>query len=156
VAKTDQFERPEGFQEHHRRKGDRQRDVRGAETILVDAETHKWIEEHPEEARRLGWSVSRSEDPLDVPIVIPSPPKERKQRGPRPKQKPRDRVNVAMRVPQDKQEDGAGMWDDLMALGRDFLCERMGWQDDVPDYNVAMVLVAQGLEVVRATPEEED
>lgn len=147
--KTDQFERPEGFQEHHRRKGDRQSDVRGAETILVDAETHKWIEEHPAEARKLGWSVSRSEDPLDVPIVIPRAPK--KERKPRAKVEPKERKVTAVRTPADE----VNVIPELIEANVEKHAETMGWQEDVPDYFVIVLALVKLLELNVGDEQEE-
>ncbi len=154
MSKVEKFERPEGFEEHHRRKGDRQREVRGAETLLVGPLAHKWIEEHPAEARRLGWSVSRTVDPLDVPVVIPETlfVAERKPR--RKPEKGRPRATLQIRVPADQKENGSALWDEMIEIGREFLCPILGWEDDVPAYNVAMVLMARGLEVTREEVEE--
>lgn len=148
MAKAEQFEKPEGFTEHHRKKGTRGKDERPVNKILVSQELHMWIEEHPEESRRLGWSVSRSQSVDDIPIVIPDKimTKERKPRAPR---GARNRATIQLRVPQDQAEDGAGLWDEMIDIGREFLCEPMGWEDDVPAYNVAMVLMARGLEASR-------
>lgn len=111
------------LQRHHRRKGDRS-DERPVNILLVDLEVHDWIEKHPEEARELGWSVSRYEAPEEVSITIPktilSPSKPRK---PRAKEKARDRRVVSHSVPQDVREDGAGVYDDLLDQCRERLEE---------------------------------
>jgi hypothetical protein len=84
-------EKPEGYQEHHRKKR-RSKDERPVNKLYVPPELHDWIEKHPEESRKLGWSVPQHEDPADVVVVIPDVlPKERKPRGPRETEKKRDR-----------------------------------------------------------------
>lgn len=136
-------EKPQGYHEHHRRKGDRQNpDLRGCDVLYVPPLLHKWIEEHPEEARELGFSVSRYEDPADVPIVIPESilkkPREKKERAPQP---PRNRATIGIHVPKDEREDGAGILDDLIQQARERLSEDMGWEDDVPPYFVLVAVL---------------
>lgn len=147
-------EKPQGFHEHHRQKR-RGGDERPVNKLYVSPEMHEWIEKHPEEARALGWTVRQTEDPADVVVVIPDKIqlRERKPRAPRGS---RSRATVQIRVPQDHLEDGAGLWDEMIDLGREFLCEPMGWEDDVPAYNVAMVLMAKGLESTRDELREEE
>ena len=144
----------EGFERHHRQKGDR-KNWDATNILYLTPEDHKWAEAHPDEARELGWSVSRYEDPAEVPIMIPKAiHKDRPKREK--KEKARDRTNVQLRVPKDEQEDGGGVWDDYMRAGR-ALGEKLGmtWSDTVPDYTVACFFIGKGLLAARDELETE-
>jgi len=107
-------EKPEGFQEHHRQKR-RSKDERPVNKLWVTPDLHVWIEAHPAEAAQLGWTVSQNVDPAEVVVTIPAAVMkslERKPRGPR-REKARDRKTITFKVPKDKVEDGAGLFDDL-------------------------------------------
>ena len=112
------------FHDHHRRKGDRT-DNRAVNILKVDFEVHEWIEKHPEEARELGWSVSRYDDPESVSVVIPKSilEKPKRERKPRAEEKPRNRATISFAVPKDKREDGAGLFDDLWGQAVEKLSE---------------------------------
>ena len=108
-------EKPDGYHEHHRQKR-RGGDERPVNKLYVGPQLHEWIELHPEEAARLGWTVSQDVDPAEVVVVLPDPAnfraKREVKRGP---EKPRDRATISFKVPKDKREDGAGLFDDLWA-----------------------------------------
>jgi len=145
--KVGKFERPEGLEEHHRRKGDRKKkDLRGCDVLYLTTEDHKWAEEHPEEARQLGWSVSRSEDPADIPIVIPGRlHKESPLRG-RKREKKRNRRSVQLVVPADVREDGAGLFDDLIGQCKERLeAQGLATGGISSDYNALMKVMYEWL-----------
>ena len=150
-------EKPAGYHEHHRRKGDRQTEVRGCDVIYVPPLLHDWIEKHPEEARQLGFSVSRYEDPADVPIVIPEEilKPERKKRE-RKAEKPRNRVNVTINVPKDEREDGAGILDDLISQCRDVVAPMLGLEDDCPAYFVLVPVLNDWLTGQQSIADQEE
>lgn len=139
----------EGMERHHRRKGDRA-DWRPVNIIYLTPEDHAWAEAHPEEARELGWSVSRYEDPEDVPVIIPKAlHREAKPREKR-KEKARSRGVISMRPPKDEKEDGAGVWDDYMKAGRKLGARAgMSWSETVPDYTVACWLIGIGIRAAK-------
>jgi hypothetical protein len=125
---------------------------------------HAWIHDKVEEAYATGWLVHSWDDVTQIesiPLERPATGREHDdlapgetcptcgRKKPLPRQPARNRTTVSMKVPMDKLENGADLWDELIAIGRGMLCSRLGWEPDVPTYNVAMVLVAQGLEAVR-------
>jgi hypothetical protein len=155
-----------GIHNHHRKRRSQGGGDEPDNLVLVCLECHQWIHDHPRDAAAAGWLVLSWQEPSEVeaePFVeeivhdhadlAPGetcPTCHRKVPVKREKQEPRNRVVVSFKVPKDVDEDGVALWDEMIQLGRELLCERMGWEDDVPVYNVAMVLVAQGLEAVRA------
>lgn len=116
----------DGLHKHHRRKGDRGTHDEGAAYVLmVDPEVHEWIEKHPEEARELGWSVSRYDDPEAIPVTIPKgilvkkAKAEKKEEGE--PEAPRKREVVGIRVPKDELENGAETFQTLLEACREKL-----------------------------------
>lgn len=77
-------------------------------------------------------------------------PKRKKYKG----EKRRKRKVISMRVPDDAEEDGAGQWDELIDLGREFLM-RAGMLDSeedwetYPPFNTIMAVGLKGLEAIR-------
>ena len=100
----------EGYERHHRQKGDR-KNWSPTNILYLTPEDHRWAEAHPDQARELGWSVSRYEDPEQVPVVIPKTI--HREAAPRKMEKKRNRATINFKVPVDKREDGAGLFDDL-------------------------------------------
>lgn len=139
---------------HHRRKGDRT-DNRPVNILLVDPEIHEWIEKHPEEARELGWSVSRYDDPEAVSVTIPKTILVEKK--PRKKlEAPRKRAVVSIRVPKDEQEDGADVLNKLIQQVRERLAPVLGLQDDCPAYYVLVPALNDWLTYSHEAQEEEE
>jgi len=91
---------------HHRQKGTRQTDNRPVNILLVHSEVHKWIEEHPIEARQLGWSVSRYDNVDDVSITIPKNIFAEKPKTERKKEPTRMKAVYSTRIPKDALENG--------------------------------------------------
>lgn len=140
-------EKPAGFHEHHRQKR-RSGDERPVNKLFVSPHLHDWIEKHPEKAMELGWTVSQYEDPADVVVVIPDPKEfqPKREKKPRAPEKPRNRRVLSFAVPQDEQEDGAGLWDDYIKAGKELAAKAgIEWSDTVRDYTVAMFFFGKGL-----------
>lgn len=131
----------EGFERHHRQKGTR---PEWRNIIYLRPEDHHWAEAHPEEARALGWSVSRYEDPAQIPVVIPATI----HKGDKPRQKlaPRQRKMLGIKVPQDEQEKGTEVLQTLIQACREEWAEEMGWKPDVPAYYVLVAALAKALQ----------
>jgi hypothetical protein len=133
---------------HHRRKGNRE-DNRPVNILLVDSEVHEWIELHPEEARDLGWSVSRYDDPEAISVTIPKTiiaekiKKERKKR-----EKPRKKVIWSVRAPKDS-EDGVAILEEGLEECRELLAPVLGWEKDVGMYVVLVAVVTDWLNTNR-------
>lgn len=152
---------------HHRKRRSQGGDDSPENTVRVCLACHQWIHDNPRDAAAAGWLVLSWQEPSEVDAVPHDhaelspgqtcPVCHRKVPVKRTKpEQPRQRVVVSFKVPKDVDEDGVALWDEMIELGRELLCPRMGWDDDVPVYNVAMVLVAQGLEAVRNQPEQAD
>ena len=139
--------KPEGFHEHHRRKGDRQKeDLRGCDVIYVSPLLHEWIEAHPEDARKYGLSVSRYEDPADVPIVIPSTVVMEAEKKPREKHEklpPKERVTTAIRTPKGE----VNVIPELVEANREKHGPSMGWNPDVPSFFIHVLALVKLLEL---------
>lgn len=58
--------------EKHHRQLRRGGDERPVNILLMEAEIHKWAQEHPAEAKDLGWIVSQYDDPAEISVVIPN------------------------------------------------------------------------------------
>ncbi len=129
---------------HHRRKGDRS-DNRPVNILLVDDSVHDWIEKHPEEARELGWSVSRYDDPEEVSIRIPESILVKKPKVETKTEPSRMKAVYSTRIPQDALEDGHEVLSTLNNACRDELKEEMGWSDTVPMYYVDVAVKADWL-----------
>lgn len=56
------------FERHHRKRrrdgGDRFSNI-----LILCSEHHRWVTEHPKEARAAGWIVSVARDPASVPVL---------------------------------------------------------------------------------------
>lgn len=156
---------------HHRKRRSQGGDDSEQNIARVCLECHSWIHDNPRDAAAAGWLVLSWQDPTEVEAQVleeevarhtatgrehdhlspgeTCPTCHRKVPVKREKQEPRNRVVVSFKVPKDVDEDGVALWDEHIQLGRDLLCPVMGWEDDVPVYNVAMTLVAKGLEAAR-------
>jgi hypothetical protein len=153
---------------HHRKRRSQGGDDSPENTVRVCLACHQWIHDNPRDAAAAGWIVLSWQEPTEVEAQVLVEEVHRvahasvtpgetcpvcKRRVPKPKDEPegpRQKATISMKVPQDQRENGAELWYEMIQIGRDMLCERMGWEPNVPMYNVAMVLVAQGLEAVRA------
>ena len=141
----------EGFERHHRQKGDR---ASWEHIIYLTPEDHKWAEANPEEARKLGWSVSRYDNPADVPILIP---KQIHKGDPKPRERAKKRRVWSIKVPKyekdDKtatlEEDGAELLDEDIQELRELLKDERGWSDTVPAYFVLRAATQIALVVLR-------
>lgn len=136
---------------HHRKRRSQGGDDSPANVIEIPDALHDWIHANPSEATALGLLVPSYGDPAEVTITIPEDIVQvKKPRAKREKQpeKPRNREVVAVRVPKDEREDGAGLLDERIERGRELLCEPMGWEDDVPAYNVIIAVMDKGLEAI--------
>ncbi len=85
-----------------------------------------------------GWGLV---GPLD-----PQPGKHTRKARKREKQPSRSRKTVTVNVPQDEQEDGAGVLDELISVGRDQWAEEMGWSSSVPAYHVVVNAFVRALQ----------
>lgn len=141
------LEKPEGYQEHHRQKR-RSGDDRPVNILYVSNGLHDWIEKHPEEAAKMGWTVSQNENPEDVSIVLPDVvPGEEKKKKPRLKGEARKkRRTLSLRVPDTADENGAEIFDTLVDAARDKLAPEHGWDDDVPVYFVLTAALAAAIQ----------
>ena len=134
------------FHDHHRRKGDRS-DNRPVNILRVDFEVHDWIEKHPEEARELGWSVSRYEEPENVSVVIPKSILATPEKKPRKKSEPaKKRTVISVRVPKEVTEDGEEVLTTLIEEARKKLAPEFGWSDSVGSYYVLTAALAAALQ----------
>lgn len=102
---------------------------------------HVWVHENIEKAYELGLLVKSHDDPREVPITIPeeivkTPRAKREKR-----EKARNRRTVSLAVPKDEQEDGAGIFDDLLKECKKELDLATGGKSG--DYN-ALVAVMYG------------
>ncbi len=97
--------------EHHRqlRRGG---DERPVNKIMLPDVIHQWVHDNPKEAMEAGLIVSQYEDPANIGITIPEDAL-KKVSAPRKMEKPRNRATISFKVPKDKREDGAGLFDDL-------------------------------------------
>ena len=158
---------------HHRQRRSQGGDNSPENLVKLCLDCHVWVHDNPKDAAAAGWLVLSWQEPIEIePVVVDvrggrehdhitpgqvCPACGRKVPVKREKpETPRNRVVVSFKVPVDVDEDGVALWDEMIELGRELLCPRMGWAEDVPVYNVAMVLVSQGLEAVRSQPEQAD
>lgn len=58
----------------------------------------------------------------------------------------RARRTISIAVPQDEQEQGAGILDDLVQAGREEWAEQLGWSETVPAYFVIVAAFAKALQ----------
>jgi len=133
------------FHDHHRRKGDRT-DNRPVNILRVDFEVHEWIEKHPEEARELGWSVSRYDDPEQVSVVIPksileTEKKPRAKKASTPEER-KARKNFTIGTPKDEEN----VIPELVEAGREAWAKELGWSPNVPSYFVVVAAFAKALQ----------
>lgn len=134
------------FHNHHRRKGDRS-DNRPVNILKVDFEVHEWIEKHPEEARELGWSVSRYEDPENVSITIPKSVLQQPEKKPRQKrastpEERKARKNYSITTPNGEEQ----IIPELVQAGREAWGEELGWSPTVPAHYVIVAAFAKALQ----------
>jgi len=130
---------------HHRQKGTRQTDNRPVNILMVHPDVHNWIEEHPIEARDLGWSVSRYDNVDDVSVTIPKNILAEKPKVERKSEPTRMRAVYSTRIPQDALENGYEVLNTLNNACRDELKEEMGWSDTVSIYYVDVAVKADWL-----------
>jgi len=142
------LEKPEGYHEHHRQKR-RGGDDRPVNVLYVSPTLHEWIEKHPAEAAKMGWSVSQQQNPEDVSIVLPDavPGQEKRKGTPRLKGEARKtRRTISVKVPDTADENGAEVYDTLLQGVREKLAPVMGWEDNVPAYFVLTAALAAVLQ----------
>ncbi len=134
--------------EKHHRQLRRSGDDRPVNILLMGHLVHKWAQEHPEQARELGWIVSQYDDPAEISVVIPDEilTEIKPEKKPRQKLAPRQRAVVQVRVPQDEREKGSEVLETLIDAGREEWAEDMGWKDDVPAYFVSCAAFVKALQ----------
>lgn len=144
------LEKPEGYHEHHRQKR-RSGDDRPVNVLYVSPQLHDWIEKHPEDAAKMGWTVSQNEKPEDVSIVLPDvvPGAEKPAKKARPRldgEARKTRKTISLRVPDAAQENGAEVYDTLVAECAKKFAPELGWDEDVPAYFVITAALARALQ----------
>jgi hypothetical protein len=138
------LEKPEGYHEHHRQKR-RGGNDEPVNILFVSPVLHEWIEKHPEEAAKMGWTVSQNERPEDVSVVLPDvlpgeKPKRRAQAATPEERKAR--VNTTIKTPKGEEN----VIPELVDSAREKLAPQMGWDDDVPAYFVITAALAAFLQ----------
>ena len=137
---------------HHRKRRSQGGDDSPENTVRVCAPCHRWIHDNPRDAAAAGWLVQSWQDPVDVEPQVPLTQEELhdvahatvtpgetcpvcKRRVPKPKDEqeaPRPKATISMKVPQDQRENGVELWYEMIEIGRELLCERMGWEATSP------------------------
>lgn len=101
---------------------------------------HVWMHDNVEKAYELGLLVHSYDDPKAIQVTIP----EELLKTPRAKrekqlEKPRNRRIISLAVPKDEQEDGAGIFDELLKECKEVLNLATGGKSG--DYNALVAVM---------------
>ena len=130
---------------HHRKRRSQGGDDSAVNVINIPDALHQWIHENPEKAYELGLLVKSHEEPSEVQITIPEKFASASSGKSRPRlqgEARKKRRTVSFRVPDGTDENGAEVYDELLASAAEKLAPKLGWDAHVPAYFVITAALA--------------